>query len=379
MILNKLNYLINLPGNIMKKISVCTVCMGRAAHIKKTLLRNIADNPGEDVQFVLLDYNSPDDLSEYVKEHCMQHIRSGRLKYYKTYQPAYFDLSHSKNLVCKLADTAIICMVDADNYAGKGYASWVKEVFITNGMNSIITTLRRDYIPYRDQGGKVCFARELFYKVSGFDESLSGYGMDDVDLVNRMERAGGKRIFIEERKFLRYIDHSNLERIRHHHLMNNVQDVYVQSKGALSELDYPVIYLMRDGSYMLIRYYFDPEKKDEQIETFGGWRIFGNKVERGKYLHARGELQLVPDEGEEVTTYIKKDEEYLLHENEAYEWQRIKRRGRHYQNIIISAGECMNRIKCAENIRNDHPVNETGWGTAKVYLNFDERKLISVT
>jgi glycosyltransferase involved in cell wall biosynthesis len=359
----------------MNKISICTTCMGRAAHIKKTLLRNIKENPGEDIEFILLDYNSPDDLTEYIRDHCVEHIQTGKLKYYKTYEPKYFNLSHAKNLVCKLAGAEIICMVDADNYAGKGYADRVKEIFAANGMNTIITTLRRDHIPYRDQGGKLCFAKNLFYRVNGFDESLSGYGMDDVDLVNRMERAGGTRMFIEERKFLRYIDHTNLERIRHHHLMNNIKDIFVQTK---STWDYPVLYLLKDGTYMLIPYYFDEEKRDEQIETFGGWRIKDNKVERGKYKTARGKLQLQPDETKEPAIYMKKDKEYLLQDKGEEEWQRIKKRGRHYQNIIISAGECMNRIKCAENCSGDHRINETGWGKATVYVNFDSASAIIV-
>src|SRR6476660_4405577 len=52
------------------KISLCTTCMGRAHHLKQTLPRNLADSVDwarpEAVEFVVLDYSSPDDLAEWI-------------------------------------------------------------------------------------------------------------------------------------------------------------------------------------------------------------------------------------------------------------------------------------------------------------------------
>ena len=51
------------------KISFATVCMNRLHHIRQTLPKNIADNSDyENVEFILLDYNSSDGLEEWVKE-----------------------------------------------------------------------------------------------------------------------------------------------------------------------------------------------------------------------------------------------------------------------------------------------------------------------
>ena len=46
-------------------IVFCTTCRGRADHVEKTLPQNLADNPNS--KFVLLDYNSQDNLVPYLK------------------------------------------------------------------------------------------------------------------------------------------------------------------------------------------------------------------------------------------------------------------------------------------------------------------------
>src|ERR1700748_3109986 len=100
----------------MKKISICTVCMNRLMHLSETLPRNIRENMDyPNVEFVVLNYNSRDDMDNWIKYNMMDYIRSGILKYYKTTEPAYFDRSHSKNMALRLATGDILCMVDADN------------------------------------------------------------------------------------------------------------------------------------------------------------------------------------------------------------------------------------------------------------------------
>ena len=42
-------------------ISYCTVSMNRAEHVKKTLTQNIQNNLNNNVEFLLLDYNSKDE------------------------------------------------------------------------------------------------------------------------------------------------------------------------------------------------------------------------------------------------------------------------------------------------------------------------------
>ena len=43
----------------------CTTCKGRTAHLRETLPRNLVDNP--DSRFLVLDYNSQDDLLDFLR------------------------------------------------------------------------------------------------------------------------------------------------------------------------------------------------------------------------------------------------------------------------------------------------------------------------
>ena len=98
-------------------ISICTDCMNRLSDIQHTLPANIeAEQSYPDLEFVLLDYNSSDGLGDWVRSEMMGHIESGRLVYYRTEEPQFFNFSHSRNVAMRLATGEIINNVDADNY-----------------------------------------------------------------------------------------------------------------------------------------------------------------------------------------------------------------------------------------------------------------------
>ena len=47
----------------MKQISFCITCMNRLKHLQETLEKNILDNfLVDEVEFVVLDYNSQDEI-----------------------------------------------------------------------------------------------------------------------------------------------------------------------------------------------------------------------------------------------------------------------------------------------------------------------------
>ncbi|MEO5563903.1 MAG: glycosyltransferase, partial [Chitinophagaceae bacterium] len=232
----------------MNKISICTVCMNRATHLYETLPVNISDNTGHpNIEFIILDYNSKDGLEDWAKENLQEHIKSGLVKYYRTCEPEYFSMTHSKNMLVKLASGNINCIVDADNYAGPDYANWVDSVFGNTGNKIIITTLRAGSAPYKDQGGKICFLKDHFNSVRGFDEEFTSHGVDDVDIINRLEQAGGTRVFIEEQKYLKYIGHSDTERLKNYAMANKLVSVYLMESTIKNNTK--VLYLLNDNSF----------------------------------------------------------------------------------------------------------------------------------
>jgi len=217
----------------MLKISFCIVSMNRSHHLKQTLLKNIQDNTGYDaLEFVVLNYNSKDDMEEWVKNEMSEHITSGRLVYYRTYEPEHFTQSHSKNVAFKLASGDIVCNINADNYAGYKFADYVNFSF-TNRSDIVLTPV----VPYHpaiedfassEVMGKVCVLKQHFFRVNGFDERIVKYGYEDIDFINRLEFANISRQLLTERSFLQYITHSDEERVDAIDIIGKIKSVYVR-------------------------------------------------------------------------------------------------------------------------------------------------------
>lgn len=356
----------------MKKISICTVCMNRLSFLRETLPENILENKSYPfLEFVLLDYNSGDGMEQWARKNLMPYIDSGILKYYKTTQPAYFDLSHSKNMCLKLATGDILCMIDADNYAGSGYAAWVNSIFGDSDTQTIITTLRKHNIPYRDQGGKLCFHRSLFATVSGFDEALVGYGVEDVDLAKRMDKAGGRRVYIDNPEFLRCISHSTFERIRNFHLINNLDAIYIQVTGTNSKQR--VLYLLTNREFVDLTYDYDKNMISNNVQAYSGWTI-GREGKREGYFNRRtGYLDINYSDGASISLRENGNGRLSNPDGTTNEiWEIVpSSNGELFHGLIMSYGECLNRLKSRENDRDAATINPGGWGNGTVYLNFD--------
>jgi len=212
------------------KISFCVVCMNRLHQLKQTLIQNILDNADyEDLEFVVLDYNSKDGMEEWAKENLAQYIKTGRVVYYRTTDPESWNPSHSKNLAFKLATGDIVCSIWADYYTGAEFAQYVNDSFKADD-NIVLTPIdfhriKKNYAPPGDVLGKVCVKKSDFLKIEGFDERMDRHGFEDYDFVNRLEIVGVKRVLIDDFAYLKYISHGNDER---YSLPKNLSGMYVK-------------------------------------------------------------------------------------------------------------------------------------------------------
>jgi glycosyl transferase family 7 (putative galactosyltransferase) len=365
------------------KISLCTICMNRLSHLCQTLPVNLAENSrNPDVEFVLLNYNSRDDLDNWVRNGLSSYISAGKLKYYKTSEPEFFHMAHSKNLALKLAQGDILGVIDADNFAGPDYAGWVLKQFDKHGPQTVTTTLRKDRIPYRDQGGKICFTKEMFHTVNGFDERLIGYGMDDVDFVNRVEKAGGKRVFIEEERYLKFIGHSDLERVMNYRFSNYLSSIYQYIRESLPD-EARFLYLFKDKAFSEMIYKFRESLKADLVMSFGGWTVEReNSRKDGFYEYNGGTLFLRYEDGSsKVLTSGDWGQEEGLSSGQAgdLEWRKLRREDNLFFVAGIGFSETQNRLKYAENDRNEYPINAGGWGRGTVYCNFDTSRPVQIS
>lgn len=204
------------------RISFCTTCMNRLSYLKQTLPKNLADNMDyENLEFVLLDYNSSDGLEEYIKSNYSESLSNGRLVYFKIDSVQFYDWTHSRNLVVSLATGDVICNIDADNFTGAGFATYVSRVF--KEMPNIFLTTYYMSLKKNDVLGRICMLKKSFVKIGGYDERMKHYGFEDIDLIHRLRRSGVEKVDIDNPSFLNAIQHSNKERI-----LNSKEDFYLK-------------------------------------------------------------------------------------------------------------------------------------------------------
>jgi glycosyltransferase involved in cell wall biosynthesis len=213
--------------------------MNRLHHLKETLLRNITDNLGYDnVEFVLLDYNSTDGLEDWVKQNFKEYINSGKLKFYRTDEPAKFHRSHSRNMCFRLSNGDVLCNLDADNFTGEGFAAYINEQFKTvdDVFLSPIDFPRTNKTKgtASDTLGRVCCTRTAFYNIRGFAEHMSTHGFQDYDFANRLELSGYRRVIISNQSFLQAIKHDDTERYVNESTFINLNAIYYKVQNPIA-------------------------------------------------------------------------------------------------------------------------------------------------
>ena len=160
--------------------------MGRAHQLEETYLQNIKDNlPHGDLNFILLNYNSPDNLDEWVAENLTEYIDKKIVTYIKTAVPEKWSMSITKNITGRYATGDIICWLDADNFTGKFYAKYLRAEFEENP--DIVCRVRGG----RGCSGRVSILKKYFEDIKGYDESFIGWGYDDTDFSERCKKYFG--------------------------------------------------------------------------------------------------------------------------------------------------------------------------------------------
>ena len=265
-------------------ISFGTVCMNRLHHIQKTLPKNIADNISyPNVEFVVLDYNSSDGLEEWIKNDLKEHIESGLLKYFKTEEPAFFDRSHSRNLLFMLCNGDVICNIDADNYTGKDFAKYINQKFNEEDNIFLVADTKRKYYFLRNAFGRFCVKKSNFLALRGLDEEMKSYGSETVDFYERLAVNGVKEVIIENTSFLDTISHGDEERISNEYFLKSLDKLYMKY---ISSFESEMLFLFKDG-------HFEKSKISSKIEDpFLPAALIENTHVSGTWLQKENHLLL---------------------------------------------------------------------------------------
>jgi hypothetical protein len=191
----------------MTEISFCTAVKDRLYHLKETLPENlsVASVFPIEMEFVVANYNSADDLSLWIKKY-------PKVKYVEKKDVLFWDVGEAKHLAHKSAIGKILVNLDADNFLTTEYISWVLKS-VSDGFFSVGNNKPTC-------GGRVAITKNDYEEVGGYRSGFI-YTGEHQDLELRLQKLKKEVVFTPV-SFLSGIEHSDKE--RYANLMGNIQN-----------------------------------------------------------------------------------------------------------------------------------------------------------
>ena len=163
-------------------ISLCIPCHNRTYDLKRTMPYLLdAASYSPPVEIVVVDYNSPDDLSQYMKSVMVMPKGDGVSIVYRKYTGRdYYHMAHARNLSVLASSGEYFVILSADIWIEPDLIAAIRE--------------RLMYFSYdwlECYGGVIVCRRQEFIDAGGYDERFELYGPEDRDLNARLRRRGG--------------------------------------------------------------------------------------------------------------------------------------------------------------------------------------------
>lgn len=185
-------------------VSFCITCRDRLWQIQQTLPKNLKDNNAiqDRVEFVLVDFASPDGLQQWICDNFQEELKSGYLKYYYVEEGMpEWHMSVAKNTAHQLGKNEVLVNLDCDNFTGIKGGDYVARIFRKYGVDN--TFLHMWTGDWGDgTHGRMAVSKKNFRELGGYDEGLEPFGGDDRDFARRAKAMGLKRVRRKEKKYL---------------------------------------------------------------------------------------------------------------------------------------------------------------------------------
>jgi hypothetical protein len=166
-------------------ISFCTTCHNRAYQLKQVFEKNLSTilQDSHDVEWVVLDYNSQDDLHPFITER-LKDIGGG-LTYVRERSGRPWHVCIAKNIAHNLANGDILMNLDCDNSIGDALT------IIRDEFRGSIGCLHLWSGRYGDGTfGRIATRRHMFRAAGGYDEDFYPMAFQDVDFLQRLKDLG---------------------------------------------------------------------------------------------------------------------------------------------------------------------------------------------
>lgn len=168
------------------KISFCTTCCNRLFQLEQTMPKNIKIIHDNNMQMCLVNYNSDDDLDNYVKSNYQKYIKCGTLKYFHTTEPQKFDMSKAKHMAHSLGDGEYLYNLDADGFITQDEINYINELKNVKAYHNFSRQIgnRKRLESY----GRIMIRKDLYKEIGGYDIRLLAMGHQDSDILNKCKK-----------------------------------------------------------------------------------------------------------------------------------------------------------------------------------------------
>ena len=218
-------------------ISLCIPAHARTYDLKKTMPHLIAAvNASPPVEIVILDYNSPDDLEEYIGiiKETTQLTDGNVISYVKYSGRDYYHTAHAHNLAIRASTGEYIIIFTTDIFLFEDFIKAVREM------------LDDGYVwMYAKSGTVVCQRQELI-DAGGYDERFEFYSPMDKDLHARLVRRGGK-VGILPRGLMDVIRTPNADKIKNFRLKISKREMSKRMKPIYEENNRDLVLVANQG------------------------------------------------------------------------------------------------------------------------------------
>lgn len=186
-------------------ISIITTCKGRLKHLTQTM-PNWRNQIGDNYEIIVVDYGDPDGSADYAEGLNDPRVRAVR------HEAEGFNLSHARNLgalaASPKADTLLF--IDADIFmTNHSFLNYHKKKILLDG--TFVTGWGNGFAVLGYGVSGTCMVNKSeFLFVKGYNEVTIGWGSEDVELYERLERTGLKQVVFQNG--LMAIAHDDWER-----------------------------------------------------------------------------------------------------------------------------------------------------------------------
>lgn len=199
-------------------VSVCIPCMNRTHDLKKILESLVIEaKRSPPVEITIVDYDSKDDLKEYLKS--VEYLFNEKvfLNLVEVKNKKYYNSPHARNIAGKYSSGKYLISFATDILVKDKFFIKLRDFLIENDP----TWTCESY-----SGRLLICKREEFISSGGYDERFSEYGPEDRDICNRLHRRGGK--FLEYSPEIEEIYTSNYEKLKNLDQSSYTGDIWIK-------------------------------------------------------------------------------------------------------------------------------------------------------